>query len=102
MPGPGNVERGRRLGRHVVEEEGELAEGDLVTALERCRAPEAPPVEKGAVARLEVANEPQRVLETDLGLVAGDSDVVDDDLQPHLAPDPYDPVAFPGKVCKLH
>src|SRR5207247_2268436 len=92
IPGPGNVEKRRRLGRHVVEEDGKLAEGDLVAALERCHAGKPPPVEKRAVPRAEIPDEPLLVLETNLGLVAGNSDVVDDDFQPHLATDPDDRV----------
>src|SRR5262249_49270434 len=86
----GGVGRGRRLGRDVVEEEGELTDGDLVAALDRRQAREPPSVEERAVARVEVPNEPLPVQEADLSVVARHSDVVDDDVQSHFTADSYD------------
>jgi hypothetical protein len=87
--GRGYADPRRRLGGHVVEEERELAEGDLVPGLERARAPQPFPVEERAVARVEVSDDPLHVLQANLHLVAGHRDVVDHDVQAGLATDLY-------------
>src|SRR5262249_43096253 len=92
VAGPGDVEKRRRLGRHVVEEERNLADGDLVATLDRRHARERPSVEKGTVPRSEIADEPLLVLKTELGLMTGYGEVVDDDFEPHLATHPDDRV----------
>src|SRR5262245_3564739 len=92
VAGAGDVEQRRRLGRHVVEEERNLADGDLVATLDRRHAREWPTVEKRAVPRSKIADEPLLVLETQLGLMTGYGEVVDDDFEPHLATHPDDRV----------
>jgi hypothetical protein len=64
----------------VIEEEGEFAEGDLVTPLDGRHPREPSPVEQRAVAGAEIPDEPLVVLKTDLGLLPGYGDVVDDDF----------------------
>ena len=91
--------RGRARGRGArrgevrqlsLEEDGELAEGDLVARPERLRRRHPLPVEEGPVGRAEVAHRPDVALVPDLGLLARHREIVDTDVHVFAASDPND------------
>jgi hypothetical protein len=75
------VDRRLAVPQRLAEDDGELAEADLVPETDGARRVDTASVEEGAVGRPQIVYDPSLVREANFGVTPGNRRIVDEDVR---------------------